>query len=221
MTTLCAAFSSAQQIEKIYHKMPLKLTLPEKIDYLSKQFINAPYQLGVLGEGEKGLYDQSPLFQSQAFDCQTFVETVLALSQSNSLPAFQKKMNAIRYKDNTPDYLARNHFISLDWIPNNTKKGFIKDITPTFLNEENVPVFLLSKTLINKNGWLLNKTVEDLKISNESLKIKRLKTLKSHASAYPKQNVSLPYLPLTTLFNKKKQPNLYLFKQIPNGSIIK
>jgi hypothetical protein len=63
-----------------------------------------------LGEGVAP--DDDPLIRYDAFDCTTFVETVLADGDL-------KKLNKIRYKNGEIDFLNRNHFIESDWLMNN------------------------------------------------------------------------------------------------------
>lgn len=212
--------SDALLIKKMYQSLPKDLKINQKIVWFSQQFINAPYTLGPLGEGDKGKYDESPLYRMDSFDCQTYVETVMALALAKNLTQFEKQINEIRYKGHTPNYLTRNHFMSLNWLPNNSKKGYIKDITNTLVAQNNKTVFNVAKATINKNVWLSKKTTHDIKIKNNALKKKRLKQLKNSAKDYPPQQAKINYVSLTTLFDKNKSANPNLFKQIPNGSII-
>ena len=78
--------------------------------YIGEQYLGAKYVLNPLGE-EK-LPDVDPLLQTDAFDCTTFVETVLANGDKD-------KLNQIRYKDGKIDFVNRNHFIESDWLQNN------------------------------------------------------------------------------------------------------
>lgn len=74
--------------------------------YLGKQYIADP-----LGEEQAPDYDV--LIRNDAFDCTTFVETVLANSDKS-------KLNQIRYKNGDIDFINRNHFIETDWLTNNS-----------------------------------------------------------------------------------------------------
>lgn len=75
------------------------------------QFVGVKYLNSPLGEDKAPDYD--PLIRFDAFDCTTFVETVLADSDV-------KKLNKIRYKNANVDFLSRNHFIESDWMANNS-----------------------------------------------------------------------------------------------------
>lgn len=74
--------------------------------FLGVRYLNSPL-------GEEIAPDNDPLIRFDAFDCTTFVETVIA---DNNL----KKLNKIRYKNGQVDFLARNHFIETDWLQNNS-----------------------------------------------------------------------------------------------------
>lgn len=80
-------------------------------DFPGQSFLGARYLNSPLGEGIAP--DNDPLIRFDAFDCTTFVETVIA---DNNL----KKLNKIRYKNGQVDFLARNHFIETDWLQNNS-----------------------------------------------------------------------------------------------------
>ena len=78
---------------------------------IGARYVGAKYVLDPLGEGFG--YDPDPVIRDDAFDCTTFVETVLADGDVD-------KLTRIRYKDGIVDWRARNHFIETDWIDNNS-----------------------------------------------------------------------------------------------------
>lgn len=78
---------------------------------IGAQYLGARYILDPLGE-EDG-YDTDPLIRYDAFDCTTFVETVLADGDISQLMK-------IRYRDGIVRWENRNHFIETDWLPNNS-----------------------------------------------------------------------------------------------------
>lgn len=80
-------------------------------DFPGQSFLGARYLNSPLGEEVDP--DNDPLIRFDAFDCTTFVETVIS---ENNL----KKLNKIRYKNGQVDFLARNHFIETDWLQNNS-----------------------------------------------------------------------------------------------------
>lgn len=96
--------------------------------------------------------DSAPLIPEK-FDCTTFVETVAALSLSDSPREFYKNLLDIRYQDSDPRYEKRNHFPESDWIANNQKNGLLKDITLEVVQRFGLSENFESKTLY-KNRWL-------------------------------------------------------------------
>ena len=76
-------------------------------------FLGAPYANSPLGE--EIAPDTDPLIRFDAFDCTTFVETVLANGDI-------RKLNRIRYQNGNVGFLNRNHFIETDWLHNNLDK---------------------------------------------------------------------------------------------------
>lgn len=207
-------------ISKIYQNLPKNISLEQKIEKISHNFMGKPYALGALGEGQNGYIDQSPLYRTDGFDCETYVSTVLGLSLADNLTDFKEKINHIRYINNHPSFISRNHFISLDWLPNNIKKGYVVDITNKIHDKNHHPFYKIAKATINKQSWLLHQTNSTLKIKQTKEKQQRLKQLHKQAINYPPKTATIRYLPLNKLFTKNKQPIAYIFNQLPNGSII-
>lgn len=104
---------------------------------VGEEFVGAPYLISPLGEGF--LPDDDPLIRFDAFDCTTFVETVMANCD-------EKELNQIRYKNGKIGFLERNHFIESDWLINNADK--IKNVSEKFglVAQRNV--------VIDKKSWL-------------------------------------------------------------------
>ncbi len=89
--------------------------------------------------GESVPPDSDPLIRFDAFDCTTFVETVLAHGN-------KEKLNKIRYKDGKVEFLNRNHFIESDWLYNNSQhvKNVSREYAPTEIRH----------VVIDKKAWL-------------------------------------------------------------------
>ncbi|MBO4672442.1 MAG: DUF1460 domain-containing protein [Alphaproteobacteria bacterium] len=100
-------------------------------DLLGTQYINNP-----LGEGVAP--DTDPLIRFDAFDCVTFVETVLADKDIN-------KLNQIRYADGKPNFINRNHFIETDWLKNNA--DLIQNVSSQYAATKTRNI------LIDKKNW--------------------------------------------------------------------
>ncbi len=103
-----------------------KLPFAERIDALSGLFVGVPYGEFPLGDGEKGP-EPGPLFRTDAVDCQTYVETVLAMANARSLSQAKAVLTDIRYADGRPSFETRNHFTEAQWLPVNSGKGYLAD----------------------------------------------------------------------------------------------
>lgn len=101
-------------------------------EYMGAKYVNDP-----LGEGRAP--DSDPLIRDDAFDCTTFVETVLAHGDVDTL-------NKIRYKNGEIDFINRNHFIETDWLPNNS--NIVKNVSAQYGQTA------LRHVVINRAEWL-------------------------------------------------------------------
>lgn len=211
-------------IQALYHN---EVILPNeplslRIATISKLFLGKPYQLGALGEGQSGRYNQNPLYRTDAFDCETYVDTVIALALARNLNEFKRLLRHIRYEQGRIGFIHRNHFTCLDWNQNNQRQGFVTDITATITNEAHQIVAKNAQAWINKPGWYQALSLSIIQLPNATLheKKRRLEALKHQGQTLPQQTSVISYIPFTALFNASGQPNTHLFRQIPNGAII-
>lgn len=213
-----------QTIKALYHNANTQQfpTTAKRIEWFSAQFKEKPYLLGALGEGPNARYDQFPRYRMDAFDCDTYVTTVLSLVMGDSLDSFRHNLSLIRYKNGKVSYLYRNHFTSIDWNQNNQKRGLLKDITLNIKDKKDKKVALYANALINKSSWYAHMSTPTIRLqqANPTEQRKRLDELKTKGKALNSTTSKIPYIPLSALFNNDKQPDLYLFSQIPNGAII-
>lgn len=213
-----------QNIRHMYQDPKLKTHhIPKRIEIISGFFLGKPYVHDPLGEGKNAPFDQDPLYRTDAFDCLTYVSTVLALAESYNLNQFKKNILKTQYFQAIPTFVNRLHFTDADWNIVNQKNGFIKDITPSFKNEKGATIAKMVQTFINKPAWFqklpasrLN-FIQPLTPREEQVRLNELHQLSQQVKA---EKITVAYLPLTTLFNAKGEPNLFVFNQIPSGSII-
>src|SRR5262249_52706162 len=80
----------------------------------------------------------------------------------------------------------------------------------------------IASALIDKPSWYQHFTLATIRLQspNRQEQKKRLKELKNKGRLLAKTKVSLPYLPLLSLFNAQGEPNQALFAQIPHAAII-
>jgi hypothetical protein len=109
------------------HRLP---ALGARIERLSALFVGVPYGDFPLGEGGTGPEPQAR-WRVDAVDCQTFVETVLAMANASSLSRAQAVLDDIRYAQTPPriSFATRNHFTEAQWLPSNEAKGYLREAT--------------------------------------------------------------------------------------------
>ena len=105
-------------------------TYGDLIVEIGRLFLNKPYQAGTL----EGFGKEKLIVNVSAFDCTTFVETVLALARctiagkfSNS--EFRKHLKSIRYCNGKMNgYASRLHYFT-DWLFDNERKKIVTDVS--------------------------------------------------------------------------------------------
>lgn len=200
-----------------------KATFVERLDYFSQLFLGQPYVCGALGEGPNGAFDQNPCFRFDAFDCVTYVNTVIALALSDDADHFQQNLIQLNYATPNVSYLNRLHFVEVDWHPKMQQHGWLRDVTDTFQNAHHRPIHRLAEAQINRPGWIAKKTLSDLKLfadTQETEAHSRLATLHASQSQFHIAFSTLPYLPFDALIDEQGQAKEAVFSKIPNAAII-
>lgn len=103
--------------------------LNERLSRISEGFLGTPYRFSPLGEGAGATVDSDPLMSFVEADCLTFVEQAVAFAVSDKYGEAQSHLNRMRYVDGVPKYEWRNHFMTAQWLPNNERAGYFRDIT--------------------------------------------------------------------------------------------
>ena len=125
---------SEQQLDRAIANAHLVPAIGERVERLSALFVGVPYGDLPLGEGT-GIEPQ-PRWRTDLVDCQTFVETVLAMANAKSLARARAILDDIRYAGDPPQvsFATRNHFTEAQWLPSNADKGYLRvetlDIDP-------------------------------------------------------------------------------------------
>jgi hypothetical protein len=60
----------------------------------------------------------------EAFDCVTYIETVMSLARSRTTKGFLHELTNMRYKDGKIAWPSRHHYFS-DWMKHNAKRGVV------------------------------------------------------------------------------------------------
>ena len=103
--------------------------LSRRVLEVSSRFLGTPYVHSPLGEGA-GI-DPDPTIRFDAVDCLTFVEETLALSFARNPTEVPALLEQLRYA-RQPRYEERNHLMEAQWLPNNLRKGFLREVTRAF-----------------------------------------------------------------------------------------
>lgn len=189
-----------------------------RLEWYSGRFIGANYGDDKLGEGTSGKYDQDPLYRFDLFDCTTFVETITALSISADFDGFTQSLDRIRYENAQISYTTRNHFPSLDWIPNNINAGIFNDITDEIGTAGGIaPEW--AEAEIDKKTWYAKKQASQLSVSETDAKKRAtlLSEWRHEGDAFEKQTARLKFLRITRIFEIGVDDVL---ANIPSGTIV-
>ena len=189
----------------------------EKIEALSRVLLGSVYVGGSVGEGEEGIYDKDPLVRFDVFDCTTYVETILAGAMSATSDEFERNLMRLRYKEGSVSFVSRNHFPSVDWLPNNQDK--LVDITSSVAGG----TVSMAKTIIDKAAWYQRIGDDvihcDAALSSDCLTL--LTRLQAEGNAFVPEPAFLSYIPLRNVFlGENKRTNQALLDRIPSGSVI-
>lgn len=208
------------QLAQIY-TATLPATLPERLRYFSQLFLDKPYALTALGEGLAGQFDQAPLYRFDAFDCQTYVETVLALALSGTAAQFKACIRKIRYTNGEKSYLHRHHFTSPDWNRSNQQQGLLEDITLKILDQSQNTPARMAETLIHEANWYQHFAADKIRLCAASpLEVQHsLEQLKKLGKFLPAKSSTIAYLPIEVLIGNDKNSQ-FILDQIPNRAII-
>lgn len=227
---------------------------PNYVDHLvslsTKYFMNRPYcAAGIEGEGDWCPGDisrhgcshlqQDPIYRTDAFVCNTFVQTVLALVDAKNSDDFNHNILRIRYgaahePSSSIHYYNRNNFISADFNPVNEKNGLLRDAT-----REGVfaPYVKQTSAIIDRQEWFrhqmqpatIKNTVHVLSEKNGSAMVQRAQ------QNYPEpfhhflpEKVTIDYIPKEILTQKIKskdshvgyEANEKFINQLPTPSVI-
>lgn len=203
--------------KKVYKLIKRNRFLPieKKIKNISRFFKGKRYRRFCLGEGKTGKLDKKPLYRFDTFDCTTYIETVLAIANSNSYQDFIRNIKQIRYKNNKISFYNRKHFPGLEWLPDNSEKGYIKNST---LSLKNIPISEGSIS-VDKKSWFK-------RLSNRRLGIKRRQYTKSRLSLIQNyyenskiETLEIKFIDFDKIFGDEELEK-HLISNLPNASII-
>lgn len=216
LISISTAFASPrEEAREILSRFAQETSVQKRLDLISKIFVGFPYgKGGPLGEGENGRYDQDPLYRFDAFDCTTYVETIMALALARDVNEFESHQDKIRYEDGMVDYLKRNHFTDLQWIPNNIENGYMNEFTYEVVPRHEVKI---AKALINFPGWIRSHKINQIVVPHAPAEERqsRLEELHSLATSFSTSVARVPYVEISRILAKPS-----ILNNIPSGAVV-
>lgn len=198
-------------------------TLNGKVTAIGNYFLGEPYLLGALGEGPTGEFDKNPLYRTDAFDCMTFVSTMLALVEAHNLAEFRLAMLNINYHGDNATFFTRNHFTNLDWNLKNQHNGYLVDVTRKIGEVSGVRLAKLRTVMIDRPRWFASLSANTLKsftLLSTQVVAQQLSSLHNLANKTTPKISNIYYLPLTSFSVSNTKPVEALFAEIPTPSVI-
>ncbi|MBT3181349.1 MAG: DUF1460 domain-containing protein [Deltaproteobacteria bacterium] len=172
--------------------------LKDAFKIVSSFALGTPHSWTVPGEGVNGRFDRDDEYDMTVGNCVTWVEKIIAiLGSGGTYDGFRDRLRSIRYLDGIQEYPMRNHFQSVDWIPNNIEAGFISEIDMSLS-----PIDLIKASgTINKKNWYKSKTSleGDFSDLDEAAYALRLLEFKNLGMLMPEEKVSLSYYPFENM----------------------
>lgn len=211
-----AANSVIIELYQEINQLKKSLSLNERINWFSHKFIGKPYLLGALGEGAGARYDQYPRYRLDAFDCLTYVNTILALSIAHDLKSFRDWILKLNYQHHRFAFIERNHFNEL------AERSRLTDITSTFVDQQGKHLVKITNVLIDQPGWYSQLPINEIRLldNNPHEQRKRWIELKLKGRSLSKVRSTITYLSLKDFFDADMHPNEFLFAQIPVNSVL-
>ena len=209
----------ARFVNSFYKSAPSEFVA--RVHGLVSKLENKKYIIAPLGEGERGEFDQSPVARIDGFDCQTYIESVLAISMAKNYAESIKLLFDIRYSAGY-EYFTRNHFPTIDWFPNALNKNILKPIDRAFLNK----YYKSATQVINKKNWVKSADINRIKLKDSSRSLIALEKMRASAKNFAAKDVEIFYIPFDRFFIKgdkasgKQVINYELLNHLPNILVV-
>ncbi len=115
-----------RRVNQLLSKTKHHSSAASRIDALSRHFVGRPYQPNPL----IGSADTAEVFIASldAFDCVTYIETVVALCLASTVDDFAEWLRKLRYEGGRIQWHLRNHYMTR-WIRNNVRVGLLRPIS--------------------------------------------------------------------------------------------
>jgi hypothetical protein len=116
----------ARLATKLIARAKTSSKLADRIKLISAHLMGYPYILHPLS----GSRTKPEIFVTRmdGFDCVTYLETVLALAESNNIDDFTERLREIRYEHGVVDWRKRLHYTT-QWSEYHIRRGILHDLT--------------------------------------------------------------------------------------------
>lgn len=221
--------------------------IDKQIAFIAQQLIDIPYMhVGAMGEGDWQPHSltyqpgsthvkQHPVYRLDGFDCQTFVQVVMALLHSKNINQFDKNILKIAYgASGHPNgemvrYYNRNNFTDGDFNPINQQNGYLTDVTSKGILASysgQTSATLTRQEWFNFQQKNIATTIQVLHSKDGPKMVERYKDVYSSLQFphFNSEKVTISYIPKAFLAiqqsNGQFLPNLTLFDKIPTPAVI-
>lgn len=213
-------------------------SLNDQVAFLTQKLADVPY-LDKDGVGESDWQPsattyqpgalhimQYPVYRLDGFDCQSFVQTVMALLHSQTLPQFESNLLKISYgaagnpQGEIVRYYNRNNFVDGDFNPVNQHNNYLQDVTA--MNQlahyaKTTSIVLSRQNWFARQNENLKETVNVLDNANGASMVKRFKQVYTHLNFphFDAERITIAYIPKNEFVNHPM-----LLQMIPTPSIV-
>ena len=101
--------------------------VPARVEALSAALLGAPYVAHALVGS--ATVPEELVARLDAFDCVTYVESVIALAHAADPAGFVAELRALRYEGGAVEWRKRNHYMT-DWVRRNARAGAVRPVAP-------------------------------------------------------------------------------------------
>ncbi|MBN2497289.1 MAG: DUF1460 domain-containing protein [Deltaproteobacteria bacterium] len=113
----------ARDARRLLDRVAFERDAGARAERIATACLGLPYVSGPLRGGPEE--EEQLVVDLRAFDCVTFVESVLALARSRSVEGFLREIRQTRYRDGCVDWSRRLHYFS-DWMRSNEHRGALR-----------------------------------------------------------------------------------------------
>ena len=165
-----APAATALRLEALVSAAPIDAPMSERVARISAAFLGAPHVLDPAGEGADAPIDRDPEMPLDRMDCQTLVETVLALARARRPDEVWPELRAIRYRHGMLSFELRHHFPEVDWFPANVARGVVADVSSEVAAEHGTAT---ASARITRQDWLRSLVRNPTQARNDHLRSSR------------------------------------------------